>query len=250
MSTRRFDLETAVIIAGGLGLRLRPITNDIPKTLLSINRRPVLEWILRWLQNYGIKHVVIGVAYRKEKVMKFTREKHYPGIDFDMSEHTVEGGTAEAFRKAIHHVDSDDFVAMNSDELTTLNLRRMIRLHQKKRPLITMALAPYRTRFSVATLDPNQDVNSFVYGKTLSEVLVSIGIYIFNKDLIKYIPETGSIEKAVFERLSGRKKIAGYLLKQGEDWISVNDQKDVVEAERRLKIWSRKHGAYKSNQEV
>ncbi len=63
--------KTAVILSGGEGLRLRPITHDIPKGLVQVGGKPLLEWVVEWLQRNGVTELVIGVAYLKEKIMRY-----------------------------------------------------------------------------------------------------------------------------------------------------------------------------------
>ena len=67
-------MKSAIIIAGGAGLRLMPLTQDVPKTLVDIGNHPILYWIVKWLKRHGIDHLVIGVAYKKEKIFDFIRQ--------------------------------------------------------------------------------------------------------------------------------------------------------------------------------
>jgi NDP-sugar pyrophosphorylase family protein len=225
-------LETAVIIAGGEGSRLKPLSNNKPKAMVEINGRPMLFWTLRWLKFHGIKNVVIGVAYKKEKIFSYLKAKRHFGLNVHFSIHTLEGGTAEGFRLAISRfVTDENFVAMNCDEVTNMNLPNLVRAHGKKQPLVTMALAPFYCRFSVVETAANGFINGFKYGHKLPNVPVSIGIYVFNRKILDWIPKTGSIEHAVFTPLARKKKIAFYELEEHEQWISVNDVKNVREVQ-------------------
>jgi NDP-sugar pyrophosphorylase family protein len=228
-------IKTAVIIAGGEGSRLRPLTDRKPKTLVEVNGRPILYWIIRWLKHYGIKHVVVGVAYKKEKIYKFFEKNNNFGLDVDFSVHTVKGGTANGFKLALtRFVKDKTFLAMNGDELTNLDINKLLRAHKKHRSIVTMALSPFPCRFSVVGVDKNQMVTKFEYGKMLKEIPISIGVYIFDRDVVKYIPNTGSIENTTFINLALRRKVSGMMLSDGEDWISINTLKDIKEAEQQL----------------
>lgn len=225
-------LETAVIIAGGEGSRLKPLSNNKPKAMVEINGRPMLFWTLRWLKFHGIKNVVIGVAYKKEKIISYMKANKNFGLNASFSAHTLEGGTAQGFGLAIKRfVQDENFVAMNCDEVTNMHLPNLAQVHQKKQPLVTMALAPFYCRFSVVDKAPNGFIQGFKYGHKLPNVPVSIGIYAFNREILKLIPETGSIEHAVFTKLAQKRKIACYDLKEHEQWISVNDIKNVREVQ-------------------
>jgi NDP-sugar pyrophosphorylase family protein len=233
-------IQTAVIIAGGEGARLKPLTNDRPKAMVEISGKPMLYWIIHWLKSNGIKHLVIGVAYKKEKIIDYLKENKDFGLEVDISEHTLEGGTAQGFKLAISRfVKDEDFLGMNSDEITNLNFANFVKVHESKKPLVTMALAPFHCRFSVVSVCKDGAISGFKYGYKLKDVPVSIGIYILNKKILDLIPDTGSIEDLVFAKLAPQKKMASYILSGNEGWISVNDIKNVKEAEEHLKSWGK-----------
>jgi mannose-1-phosphate guanylyltransferase/phosphomannomutase len=229
--------ETAVIIAGGEGSRLKPLSNHKPKAMVVVNGQPMLYWTLRWLKHHGVKNVVLGVAYKKEKIISYLKANKNFGLNVHFSVHTLEGGTAQGFKLAIgRFVTDENFVAMNCDEITNLHLPNLVQVHQKKSPLVTMALAPFYCRFSVVDTTADGFINGFKYGHMLPDVPVSIGIYTFNRAILKHIPDTGSIEHAVFTPLAKKNKIACYRLKPDEQWISVNDVKNVREVEENLQL--------------
>lgn len=230
-------IKTAVIIAGGEGSRLKPLSDNKPKAMVEIHGKPMLHWTLNWLKAQGITKVVVGVAYKKEKIYEFIEATKGLGLDVRFSEHTLEGGTAQGFKLAIQrHVQDETYLAMNCDEITSLNISNLYAVHQKQQPIVTMAVAPFHCRFSTVNLEQDGTISGFKYGHVLDTVLVSIGIYIFNKAIFEYMPDTGSIENAVFTRLAKEKRIASYRLAKNEEWISVNDIKNVKEVEENLHI--------------
>jgi NDP-sugar pyrophosphorylase family protein len=229
--------KTAVIIAGGEGSRLKPLSNNKPKAMVEINGHPMIYWVLRWLKFHGVENVVLGVAYKKEKIISYLKANKNFGLNAHFSVHTLEGGTAQGFKLAISRfVTDDDFIAMNCDEVTNLQLPNLARAHEAAKPLVTMALAPFYCRFSVVDTDAKGFINGFKYGHMLPDVPVSIGIYAFNRGILKHIPDTGSIEHAVFTPLAKKRKIASYRLQSGEQWISVNDVKNVREVEENSQL--------------
>src|SRR2546421_11046313 len=115
--------KTAVLLSGGEGLRLRPITHDVPKGLVKVGGKPLLEWVIEWLQQNKVTDLVIGVAYLKEKIIRYFGSGGQFGADILYSVHTVEGGTREGFLLAIsRYVDSPSFFALNGDQITDLKL--------------------------------------------------------------------------------------------------------------------------------
>jgi NDP-sugar pyrophosphorylase family protein len=154
----------------------------------------------------------------------------------DMSEDPG-AGTLPAYRLAIEKfVKDEDFIAMNSDELTNMDLSKMIEKHKKYSPLVTMALSPFPCRFSVVNVKDDK-VMGFEYGKKLPAVPVSIGIYVFNRKIIEHMAGTGSMEDVVFHKLAGKGSIIAHMLTDGEEWCTINTVKDVEEAESSLKKW-------------
>lgn len=227
-------IKTAIIIAGGESTRLKPLTDHKPKTMIEINSKPILYWIIKWLKQHKITHLVLAVGYEKEKIFEFMKANNNFGLDVDFSEDKItHGGTAHAFRCAIEdYVKDDNFVGMNSDELTNMDLSRLMEKHEKHKPLVTMALSPFYCRFSVVKLQESSRITDFAYGEKLWSVPVSMGVYVLSRDILGMLPERGSIEDSLFTRLAREKKgIIGDMLGRNETWVSVNTQKDIKEAD-------------------
>ena len=230
-------MKTAVIIAGGKSLRLMPLTSDKPRTLVEVMHKPILYWIIKWLKKYGVEHLVMAVAYKKEEIYKYMKDNDNFGLKVDFSEDPGIG-TSAAYKLAIaQYVDDEDFIAMNSDELTNMDLSKMIEKHVKNRPLVTMALAPLNCRVSVVKVGDGDKIVGFEYGKKLPSVPVSIGIYVFNRKILDKMTGTGSLESTVFHRLAHDGGILAHMLTDGEEWYTINTVKDVEEAAVELKKW-------------
>jgi len=235
-------IKTAVVIAGGEGSRLRPFTYNKPKTLIKIGGKPILQWIIELLKSYGIKHIILGVAYKKEKIYQFMKNNNNFGLKVDFSEHTVEGGTAQAFKFAIERFVTDStFLGINGDELTNINIFKLVEKHEMHKPLVTMALAPFHCRFSVVKFERDHKITEFEYGAKLRDIPISIGLYVFNHQILNHIPSRGSIEDLVFAKLAKEGKMRAYMLSAEEDWISINTMKDLNEAEGKIKAWNSEH---------
>ena len=225
------NVKTAVMLVGGAGLRLRPLTEDIPKCMISLQGKPLLYWTLSWLKQYGFKHVVLGVAYREEVIRKFVKENPM-GLEIDFSRHTVEGETGEGFRLAIQrYVSDDDFLAMNGDELTNLNLERFAEFHLRQKPIATIAVSPMNSPFGILEID-GDDIVGFNEKPVLEDKLVSTGIYMFNHRILDYLPMRESMEKTTFPILAKNKLLKAYRLGNGERWLTINSIKDLSIAER------------------
>ena len=224
-------IQTAVILVGGAGLRMHPLTEDMPKCMIPLHGEPLIHWSLTWLKKHGFKHIVLGVVYRKETIMNYIKENPI-GVNVDFSEHTLEGETGEGFRLAIErYVNDENFLAMNGDELTNLNLQKFAEFHLKHKPVATIAVSPMRSPFGILEIDGN-NIMRFEEKPILGDKLVSIGIYMFNRAILDYLPKTGPIERTAFPFLAKNRLLKAYKLGANERWLTINSIKDLSVAEK------------------
>jgi NDP-sugar pyrophosphorylase family protein len=227
-------IKTAVVLAGGAGLRLRPLTNNKPKVMLKVAGKPILQWVIEWLKFNGISNLVIGVAHKKETIMRYFRDGSKLGVQIKYSVHSIEGETGEGFRLAVsRYVDDDLFVAMNGDEMTNFRLNDMLNQHLSNNVLATIAVTNPASPFGIIRIDDKGLIQSFEEKPILTSLFVSIGIYVFNREILKYLPEKGAIEKTTFPLLAQRKLLGAY--KTSGDWFTVNTIKELQNTENELK---------------
>jgi NDP-sugar pyrophosphorylase family protein len=209
---------------------MRPLTEDLPKCMIPLHGKPLIYWTLRWLKENGFEHAVLGVSWHKEAVIDYIT-KNPMGLKVDFSEHTQEGETGEGFRLAIkRHVTDENFLAMNGDELTNLNLERFVNLHLKEKAITTIAVSPMKSPFAILDVK-GTDIVGFLEKPLLEDKLVSAGIYIFNHAVTEYLPQVGSVEKISFPAISKVGRLKAYRLGKEEWWITVNSVKDLYAAE-------------------
>lgn len=226
-------IETAVVLAGGAGLRLRPLTDDKPKAMVLVAGRPLLEWVLSWLRRNRVHRVVIGVAYRGESIIEHFQDGKAFGLEIEYSRHSVEGGTAEGYRLAIErYVKDSTFFAVNGDELTDVGLQNLADFHIRQRATATVTVAPLPSPYGVVELE-GANVTGFREKPIINSVHVSVGVYAFQQAILDYLPQTGDIERTAFPRLAAERKLKGY--KHDGFWMTVNTLKDLTEVERKLK---------------
>jgi len=237
------QVRTAVVLAGGAGLRLRPLTNDKPKAMVEVLGKPLLQWILEWLKNNKIEHVVIGIAYKKESIMDHFGDGSDFGLKIDYSAHSVEGETGEGFRLAISRfVDDDTFLALNGDMLTDLDLHGMVAFHSSHKSVATIAVSPLKSPYGVIDIANNNDVLNFEEKPVIDSVLINAGIYIFDQQIVDYLPEKGSLEKVTFPKLASKRLLKAYPV--NSFWLTIDSIKDLETAElelirlgREMKVW-------------
>ena len=224
-------IRTAVVLAGGEGLRLRPLTNDRPKAMIPLAGKPIIEWIIQWLVANGISRIVVGVAYRKEVVIEYLRQLSVDG-EIKISEHSVEGGTGEGFRLAIsRHVDDSNFLAMNGDEITNISISEFEEFHSRNRGIATVAVAHLKSPFGIVEIQDDTIVR--FREKTYLDEYASTGVYVFDRRMLELLPQKGNIEDLVFPKLAASGQLKAY--KHKGFWGTVNTIKDLQEVEKELK---------------
>lgn len=229
----RMKLTSAVVLAGGAGVRLLPATKSIPKAMVRVGGKPMLEWVVRWLKGHEVKNIVVGVAYKKEAITSYFRDGSALGVDMQYSEHTVEGGTAEGFRLAITRFTSEqDFLALNSDQITDLDPQKLARFHLRTAPVATIAVGHARIPFGQVVLSRGRNITEFVE-KPLAPFFCSIGIYAFNRGILEFLPKKGDIERTAFPKLARAGRVKAYVHRGS--FITVNTQKDLITAEEEMK---------------
>jgi NDP-sugar pyrophosphorylase family protein len=226
--------KRAVILSGGEGLRLRPITHDIPKGLVRVGGKPLLEWVLEWLQQNGVTELVIGVAYLKEKIMRYFGNGGKFGVEIQYSVHTVEGGTSEGFRLAIsRYVDSNSFFALNGDQITDLKLNKIFQNHQENGSLASVAVVHPRLPFGLVEINQKGFCEGFVEKPVLNDVFISMGVYVFDRKVLNYLPRRGDVERTTFPKLAKMNKLKAF--KHNGSFITVNSLRELEDADTSLK---------------
>ena len=228
----------ALILAGGQGLRLRPLTDDKPKPLVAVAGKPIAEWQLDWLRKTVDLEEAIFLCGWKWQRLKEHFGSDYHGVKVDYSVEDSPLGTGGAFRKAI--VDKgigDEVVAMlNGDIVTDLDLGAMAAAHEssKTSPVITILLVPYKSRFGIVHIDKQNRVESFEEKPAFPDVWINGGIYVGNaKRLLKDLPAKGDIERETFPKLVRKGEISAHTYRGF--WSLIDSVKDIQEVEKELK---------------
>lgn len=227
-------LETAVIIAGGRGMRLEERTDDLPKPMIPVAGEPIISRIVNWLKGEGVLNMVIGVAYKKEKIIDFLGDGKERGVNIRYTVHDEKGGTEDAFKAAIEQsgIQDNNFYAMNGDQLTDMQLRGLTNSHLTSNAVATIVTIKLRTNFGIIDIDNENRIIGFQEKNTISNILINSGIYIFNKGIRDYLTG-GNIEENAFRKLIEDKKIRSFYY--DGLWLPINDKKEFKRAEEYLR---------------
>jgi mannose-1-phosphate guanylyltransferase len=227
----------AIVLAGGFGMRLRPLTDDRPKALIPVRGRPIAEYQLEWLvKNAGIDGVTFACGYRWEK-LKEHFGSNYNGVPIEYSVEEEPLGTGGGIKRALSKGTPDELVVVtNGDIITDLPLERMIEAHrQAGGTSASMLVVPYRSRFGVVKIDKLKTVRGFEEKPVFPDVWINGGVYVLNAAKVsKNLPEKGDIERATFPKLVTHGELLSYPY-YGEWWF-VDSIKDLMELEESLKV--------------
>jgi len=227
-------IDTAVVLVGGPGSRLSPLTEKMPKALVKVGSKPLLQWILEWLRHNDVRHVILGVAHLKDDIIHHFDDGNRYGLDIEYSVHTVEGGTGEGFRLAISkYVNDEVFFALNGDQITDLDLHDLAFFHLRNNPTVTMAVTKPYCPFGHVEVDDNANVLRFIEKPTCALMVCNAGIYVFNHGILPYLPEKGDIEQMTLPLLAKRHRLRAYL--HNGLFITVNTPKDLETANDKLR---------------
>ena len=224
----------AIILAGGRGKRLRPITDKIPKPLIPINNKPLIERTIKYLKKYGITEIIISSGYKSNLIEKFLKKKKNFGCKIIFSTEKTPLGTGGAIKKALKHVDEESFLVLNGDIVTNIDLKKII-----KKPN-TIAANELKTKFGTMNIKNNK-ILKFNEKKDVTDVWMNPGIYHLSKDIEKFIPKKGSLEGIVFPKMVKSKTLETVKFKNAL-WFSIDSHKDIEECSKEIK--SKKNSKY------
>jgi NDP-sugar pyrophosphorylase family protein len=225
----------AVILAGGIGTRMRPLTYIMPKVMLPIGGKPMLEHTINYLKNYGFSEFIVCVAYLKTRIMDYFKGGENLGVDIQFAEADMPLGTAGQLKTAEKTI-SGRFLAMNGDIITSLNIRKLIEYHEERRGVGTIALKKFEIAvpYGHIEVDNTYRITKFEEKPKLS-ILANAGIYIFEPRLFDYIPadQTASLERETFPAmLSKGETFKGYY--EEAYWADVGTMTDFERVDKEL----------------
>ncbi len=232
-------VDSAIILAGGKGERLRPLTNDRPKVMVDVAAKPILYWQIEWLKSYGIKKFVITVSYMHEVIEEFFGDGSEFGVEIAYSIEETPLGRGGAIKKGLKDsliVNDTDVVVTNGDIITKLDLRKMIKKHDESNALVTLLLVPYLSRWGVVKIDDEEHIIGFEEKPKLP-YWINGGVYVFSRDIEPMLPSVGDHEQETFPKID-KERFIGF--KDEGFWRAVDVIKDRSEAEAFLETGKEK----------
>ena len=217
-----------VVMVGGKGKRLRPLTYDCPKPLLKLGGKPVLETILKNFISFGFEKFFLAVNYKSEMIRNYFGDGSQWDIDIQYIEENEPMGTAGALGmlpKPKHPI-----LVMNGDLLTTLNFQQLLDFHIEHRSDATMCVREYEFEvpYGVVTTDQNRIVQ--IDEKPIHRCFINAGIYVLQPQVIDMIAKQKYLDMTnLFERVS-KKKNGSTVFPIREYWIDIGKMEDIDKA--------------------
>lgn len=221
------EIDEAIILGGGLGERLRPMTLTTPKILISVAGKPILQWQIDWLRSHGVKKVVVACGHLSDRIEDYLLNANL-GVSTELSIEKDRLGTGGALLLALPRISGKDFFVLNGDIISKIDLGKFRDYYLTMGKIVSIIAAPLRLPYGIVTVF-NGLLQSFVEKPELPN-WINGGIYIFSRNAGEFLPEVGDLETEVFPRLL--EEISVYMSR--EMWIPIDTVKDLREAERLL----------------
>ncbi|MBI4502346.1 MAG: nucleotidyltransferase family protein [Gemmatimonadetes bacterium] len=181
----------AVILVGGIGSRLRPVSGDLPKPMVPIAGRPFLEYLLLFLRAQGVRRVVLCVGYGAERIRSHFGDGKPLGLELVYSVERELLGTGGALRLGAAAIEAETFIALNGDSFADVDLGAMLESHRRRQAGVTVALAavPDAARFGALDWDPETGrIGAFGEKTRQGPGFVSAGMYVVERTVVDTIP--------------------------------------------------------------
>ncbi|MBI2028907.1 NTP transferase domain-containing protein [Candidatus Gottesmanbacteria bacterium] len=230
-------IDTAVILAGGEGIKLRPVTYEIPKSLIPISGKPLVEYTVEMLKRADIRNIIFAIGHLGDKIRDHFGDGSKFGVRITYKEESKRLGTAGALKSSASDINGT-FLTIHGDVLSHINLFDLLQFHKDQATVATMALT--------TTDDIQSHGNVRLQGTKILEFqekpnkgkafsyLVNAGIYVFEPSIFTYIPKSGEsyLEEDIFPKLTQKQELSGFTFDGA--WFDITTHESY---EKALKNW-------------
>ena len=218
-----------VLMVGGLGTRLRPLTEHTPKPMLKVGNKPILETIILNFKKYGFTNIVLCVSYKSEIIEEYFKDGSSFGVNIEYIHENKRMGTAGAL-SLIKEKLTEAFFVMNGDLLTNINFENMMDYHLSGKSNATMGVREYdfQVTYGVVNVDDKNILS--IEEKPLYKFFVSGGIYVLDKKVLEFIPDDEFYDMpTLFEKLI-EEKLKSISFPIREYWLDIGRMEEFERA--------------------
>jgi mannose-1-phosphate guanylyltransferase len=220
----------AVILAGGLGTRLRPYTFFAPKPMLPLGDKPLMEHLITQLSKTGIEDIIVTVSYLRKTIEDYFGEGDEMGVHIKYVRTSKPMGTAGQL-KTVEPLVKGSFVVLYGDSLVEADIGKMIEFHKEKKALATLMLMPFRENMKYGFIESDeQDRVTNWREKPVVEGWINVGCYVMEPSFLKYIPEDVMYGMNDAFNAAVKKGEPIFAYKAEGDFIDIGDKKSYLSA--------------------
>ena len=199
-----------VILAGGLGTRLREETEFKPKPLVEVGGKPIIHHLIKYYVYFGIKEFIVCAGYKGEMLKNyFENNSDFTNVEVKVVDTGELSNTGERLRRIQHLINKDSFYCTYGDGLSDIDLEKVQLTHSKSKKTVTLCSARPVSRFGVLEIDANNQVVRF-REKPLLDSWINIGFFIFNKDIFNVLKKDSILETDALIPLAEDGKVIAY----------------------------------------
>ena len=228
-------MREAIILAGGLGTRLRSALPDLPKCMAPVNDKPFLAYVINYLQSEGITHFIFSLGYKSEAITAFLQKK-FPSLSYKIIVEEEPLGTGGAVKKALAAAKDNNVLIVNGDTLFKADLKLLSSADTLSEACCTLSLKPMKnfSRYGVVEMDEFGIIKKFKEKQFYQSGLINGGVYALNKNkfLSENLPDKFSFETDYLEKFYKIRRMAGIV--QDEYFIDIGIPEDYARAQREL----------------
>jgi D-glycero-alpha-D-manno-heptose 1-phosphate guanylyltransferase len=205
---------TAILLAGGLGTRLRSVVADLPKPMAPVCNKPFLHYVFAQLQQAGITHVVLSVGYKWETISAYFGNK-YDNITIDYCIETEPLGTGGAIKAALHYCNTNNVAVLNGDSIFNFDLKSFLASTAQAPVLMAVRAIDNASRYGTISINTENTITQFIEKTGLEQAgIINTGIYLINKNHFFNncpVQDKFSIEQDYFAHIVTHNQIQGVL---------------------------------------
>jgi dTDP-glucose pyrophosphorylase len=219
-----------VIMAGGLGSRLGELTKDIPKPMLPLGNKPILENVINSFKSQGYTDFIISLNYKAEIIKNYFKDGSQLGVNINYVEENERKGTAGAI-SLIKESFTHPFFVINGDILTTINFTELMDFHIHKNAVATMCVAQksYTIQYGVVEFDETSNIVN-LKEKPQYQFYINAGIYVLNPDVVNFIPKNEFFDMPSLFEVLKRNQLQTSAYQMNDYWLDIGLKDDYYRA--------------------
>src|SRR3989344_3390893 len=213
-----------IVLCGGKGTRLSEYTEEIPKPLINVGNKPILWHLVQMYKRFGHKDFVFCLGYKGEKIREYF--KNEKKIEIQFIDTGAETNKAERIEKVKHLIKDDNFFVTYGDDLSDVNLKKLLEFHKKNKKIVTLTAVNPESQYGILDLNNKDEVIGFKEKPKLDK-FINGGFYVFNKKIFKCMKKGFDLESDVLRNIAKAGQISAF--RHLGFWKCMNTLKDVIE---------------------